>query len=310
MGFFLAIDAGGTKTECWLADDGQVLARVAGETIKLLNVGAPEATTRLRHLLNAAATTSGVSLGTITRTCVGLAGISSAGVRQWAEITLGELVSGELILTGDDEIGLQAAFGTGPGVIVIGGTGSRVVGRCSNGARMHAGGWGPMLGDEGSGHWIGVEAIRSALRARDRGVPGTLLKEISSAWGVDTVGALIAKANHPARPDFSALAEVVTACAAKGDALATSVLERAGEELAAQVGIVVSKMMAAGCGLPEARRIAFTGSVLVKAAPVLAAMRAALGRVHPGIEVDSDPVQPIEGALARARKGKTALMHS
>ena len=303
MGFFLAIDAGGTKTECWLADEQQVLARVSGENVKLMNVGAPEASARMRALLHDTAGRAGVPLDIIHRTCMGLTGISSAGVRSWAEITLGEMVSGDLILTGDEEIALQAAFDGGPGVLVSAGTGSHVVGRCANGTRMNAGGWGPVLGDEGSGHWIGIEAVRSALRARDRGVPSTLLKEINHAWGIETVGALIAKANQRPRPEFSALAEVVTQCAAKGDALAMSVLQRAGEELAAQVSIVFSKMTAAGCGAHDMRRVAFTGSVLAKAAPVLAEMRSALKRLHPATEVDAEPVQPIEGALARARKG-------
>ena len=303
MGFFLAIDAGGTKTEGWLADEERVLAQGVVGSVKLMNVGAQEATARLRGLLNELATAAGVSLGAVSRTCMGLAGISSAGVRTWAEITLGELVGGDCIITGDEEIALHAAFGEGAGVLVIAGTGSHVVGRCSNGARMNAGGWGPMLGDEGSGHWIGLEAIRSALRARDRGVPGCLLRETLTFWKVESVGALLAKANQRPRPDFSELAEVVSGCADRGDALASSVLERAGQELAAQVSMVFSKMTAGGCLPADLSRVAFTGSVLAKVPAVLLEMRNTVKRLHPAVQVDSEPVQPIEGALARARRG-------
>ncbi len=303
MRFFLAIDAGGTKTECWLADEERVLARVTGETVKLMNVGEDVATARLRDLLHQASASAGVSLANVTRSCVGMAGISSEGVRVWAEAALSTMVAGELVLTGDDEIALHAAFHEGPGVLVIAGTGSRVLGRCSNGMRVQAGGWGPMLGDEGSGQWIGVEAIRSALRARDRGLPSTLFKEISGVWEARSVGALIARANQQPRPDFAGLAETVAGCATRGDALAISVLERAGEELAAQVGVVFSKMLAAGCAGGETRRVAFAGSVLGRSAMVLTAMTAALKRVHPATEVDTEPVLPIEGALARARRG-------
>ncbi len=303
MGYFLALDAGGTKTECWLGDEERVLGRASAETVKLMSVGAQEATHRLRGLVESVAATAGVSPGSIQRTCMGLAGISSEGVRVWAEVTLRELVSGELIITGDEEIALHAAFGEGPGVLVIAGTGSHVVGRCGSGARMNAGGWGPMLGDEGSGHWIGLEAIRSALRARDRGVPGCLLRDINSFWGVENVGGLIAKANQRPRPDFSELAAVVANCSDQGDVLATSVLERAGQELAAQVSIVFSKMAAGGCPAADLRRVAFTGSVLGKVPRVLAEMRTALQRLYPGIEVDSEPVLAVAGALARARKG-------
>lgn len=302
MSVYLAVDAGGTKTECVIADDNNVLARVTGETVKIMSVGAPEATSRLRTLLQQTSAMAGVPLYLVTRACMGLAGISSEGVRAWAEATLSEVLTGELVLTGDEEIAMEAAFHQGAGVLVIAGTGSHVVGRCSNGSRFTAGGWGPMLGDEGSGHWIGLEGIRSGLRALDRGVPSCLLREVYSLWGLNGIAALVAKANARPRPDFAMLAEGVARCASQGDALARSVLDRAGEELAAQVSIVISKMRAAGCESSDTVRVAFTGSVLGRIAPVHQAMVAALKLAHPGSSVDEQPIEPIEGALARARR--------
>lgn len=303
MSVYLAVDAGGTKTECVIADDDRVLARVTGETVKIMQVGAPEATSRLRHLLEEASSIAKVPLYLVTRTCMGLAGISGEGVRAWAEDCLGEVLTGDLVLTGDEEIALEAAFGEGPGVLVIAGTGSHVVGRCSNGSRMTAGGWGPMLGDEGSGHWIGLEGIRSGLRALDRGVPSCLLREVYATWGINSIGALVAKANSRPRPDFAILAEGVARCAAQGDALAKSVLARAGEELAAQVNVVISKMRAAACDALDVERVAFTGSVLARIPAVHAAMSNALQLAHAQTRVDERPTEAIEGALARARRG-------
>lgn len=302
MSVYLAVDAGGTKTECVIADDDRILARVTGETVKIMTVGAPEATARLRSLLHETSAQAGVPLYLVTRACMGLAGISSDGVRAWAEATLGEELTGELILTGDEEIALEAAFGGGPGVLVIAGTGSHVVGRCSNGSRFTAGGWGPMLGDEGSGHWIGLEGIRSGLRALDRGLPSCLLREVNAAWNISGIGALVAKANGRPRPDFAMLAEGVARCAAQGDTLARSVLERAGEELAAQVSVVLSKMRAAACARTDLNRVAFTGSVLGRIPAVRTAMVGALKHTHPSSAVDERATEPIEGALARARR--------
>src|SRR5579875_745836 len=129
MSVYLAVDAGGTKTECVIADDDQVLARVTGETAKIMSVGAAEATARLRHLLDEVSAQAKVPLYLVTRACMGLAGISSEGVRAWAEATLGQVLTGELVLTGDEEIALEAAFGADEsGILVISGTGSHVVG--------------------------------------------------------------------------------------------------------------------------------------------------------------------------------------
>ena len=73
-------------------------------------------------------------------------------------------------------------------MLVIAGTGSNVTGRCADGSTVGAGGWGPVLGDEGSGTWIGLEAIEPALRARDRGVETCMLREIQKAWRLEDLG--------------------------------------------------------------------------------------------------------------------------
>lgn len=304
MRYFVALDGGGTKTECWVADDSRVLGQSSGPTVKLMNVGEQAATEALRTMIREALGSAGVAGDSIACTCFGLAGSSSAEVRRWAEATLGELVSGPIIITGDEQIALDAAFRGGPGVLVIAGTGSHVTGRCASGTAVGAGGWGPVLGDEGSGTWIGLEAIRACLRARDRGVETCLLREIQQAWGLGDLGSLVAKANLRERPDFASLTTIVTECADKGDVLAQGVLEHAGEELATQVSLVISKMRAADCAAGDASRVAFTGSVLGRIPRVLRAMQEHLRAAWPDISVDSSPVQPLEGALWRARQGR------
>src|ERR1700679_3333582 len=181
MAYFVALGGGGTKTQCWVAGGGGV----------------------------------GVVVGNVARTCFGLAGSSSDVVRQWAERSLRGLVGGEVVICGDGEIAFAGAFRGGGGVLVSRGTGSNVMGRCANGARVSAGGWGPMLGDEGSGHWIGVEAIKAALRRGDRGASTCMLKDIESHWGLHSQGELVAYANRRTRVEFAELTAVVAACAEK-----------------------------------------------------------------------------------------------
>jgi glucosamine kinase len=362
MSLFLAIDAGGTKTECLLADDRRVLARASTGTVKLMRISEEEATRRLLTLLEEVAGAAGASLDQVTRTCFGLAGITSPAVRAWARQVVPAMVAGEFLLCGDEEIALDAAFAGGPGILVIAGTGSNVVGRSESGTLFGVGGWGPVLGDEGSGYWIGLEALRAALRAHDGGLDPSrvrarvqaraglddnpsfcLLREIEEHWELGSLAELVAFANQrsglrrPA-PDFAALAPVVARCAESGDALAASVLERAGRELAEQVALVSRKMAAersaaepriaasraaagaarkadssagvataveidAGEGAVETIGVAFTGSVLTHIAPVRAAMLARLAILVPNVRVPDSPVDPLDGALWRARHG-------
>lgn len=304
MPYFLALDAGGTKTDALLADEGRILARGSTDTIKLLRTTPEEAEARLTALLEEISAKAGVPLNKITRTCMGIAGFSTGLVRSWSQQTLARHVSGEIILCGDEEIALDAVFPGRPGILVIAGTGSNVIGRCSNGSLHGAGGWGPVLGDEGSGYWIGAEAIRTALRAQDRHVNSCMLAEIQRHWGLASLQELIAMANRHPAPDFSSLARVVAECAADGDALAQSVLLRAGEELAGFVTLVHSKMLAAKCEDPAAIGVAYTGSVLTHIAPVREAMAAALKSAMPHVEILDKPVDPLEGALWRARRAK------
>jgi glucosamine kinase len=117
MPLYLAIDAGGTSTRCLLADDTHVLARASTGTVKLMRVSEADATARFGALLVEVAAAAGVPLGSVTRTCFGLAGSSSASVRDWATQTIASTVAGELLLCGDEEIALDAAFAGGAGIL-------------------------------------------------------------------------------------------------------------------------------------------------------------------------------------------------
>jgi glucosamine kinase len=321
MALYLAIDAGGTKTRCVLADETRVLGRAATGTVKLMRVAEAEATSRLHAMLAEAAATAGVSLADVQHTCFGLAGSRSESVQQWARKAMAEAgVGGELAICGDEEIALDGAFHGGPGILVIAGTGSNAIGRSSDGQLFRAGGWGPVLGDEGSGYWIGLEAIRASLRALDQDPQRdetaerslVLLNAIGKHLGVASLGELVALANLRAPstntnpPDFAALAPVVAECAAAGDLIAGSVLRRAGEELASLVAKVHRKLEIAdpGSGLSPRTEVAYTGSILGGILQVHGAFVAGIAAAIPSARVQPGAVDPLEGALYRARRSK------
>src|SRR5215831_601668 len=127
MSFFVAIDAGGTKTTGVLANETRVLARAKTGTVKLMRVSEAEAGARLRGLLSELSLEAGVGLADVTRTCIGLAGLSIHAVREWAVREVGDVVGGEILLAGDEEIALDAAFKGGEGILLIAGTGSNIM---------------------------------------------------------------------------------------------------------------------------------------------------------------------------------------
>ncbi|WP_049789272.1 BadF/BadG/BcrA/BcrD ATPase family protein [Granulicella tundricola] len=115
MGFYVGVDAGGTKTECWLGNETEVLGRATCGSVKLIRVGEEVAEARLRVLLGEVEAMAGVSLQEVTRTCVGLAGVSITSVREFVRRVITSSVGGDLEICGDEEIALDGAFRGGRG---------------------------------------------------------------------------------------------------------------------------------------------------------------------------------------------------
>ena len=299
MAYFVGIDSGGTKTECWLGDEQRVLARVRVGSAKLTRVGREVAVARLREVLEEAGRQAGVPLRRVSRTCVGMAGYSIAEARELAATTVAGMVGGEVEVCGDDEIALDAAFPGAAGILVIGGTGAVVLGRCRDGKRISAGGWGPVVGDEGSGYWIGREAVRKAFRSYDDGTETGLLEAIRDAWGVRDMGEVIGMANARPGPDFAELTRAVVACADGGDEVAARLLVKAGNELGKQVAMVWRKMRAHG---EREACVRYTGSVVEKIERVHVRMKARVMEDCIGVTVLDGAVNALEGAMWRARE--------
>jgi N-acetylglucosamine kinase-like BadF-type ATPase len=302
MAYFLGIDAGATRTRCVLADSHAILASASSGTIKIMRRPVEDAEKNLDALLRDVAAEWGISLDSIACTCVGLAGISVPRVADWVRNELHARVSGEILLVGDEEIALDAAFSGGAGVMVAAGTGSNLVGRAGNGQLVHVGGWGPVVADEGSGNWIGKRAVRAVFDALDRDEETLLMKKVQEAWELPRIGDLVDVANRIPGPKFSRLTPIVVECAQRGDADAIRILEQAGHFLGAFAALAVRrvvKLEGEGAAPPE---VAFTGSILSRIAPVREAMFASIHRELPEVKIRTEAVDPVLGALWRARQ--------
>jgi glucosamine kinase len=299
--YFIGIDAGATKTTFVLGDTHRELARSIAGTMKLIRTDAAQADLHVSAGLQELAATSGIPLSSVASTCVGIAGVSIPAVRDGAESILRKYLTEKLVLCGDVEIALDAAFAGGRGIVVIAGTGSNVAGRTAAGSLVHAGGWGPALGDQGSGYWFGHHALRRLMHALDARESTMLLDAVLKTWNLKGVRELVSVANQTPPPDFSTLMPAIAACATKGDPLCSDLMREGGELLADQVAIVAEKI-----AIEESDRtpvkVAFTGSVLSQVLPVRQAMIAALAQRFPQMSVLPEPIDPLQGALWRARR--------
>lgn len=303
MAFYLALDVGGTKTEYVLADEAKELARVRGGTIKRMRTDAGSAQDNFDAALAEIESTSGVKMRDVSRSCVGAAGVTVPLVTDWLRQAFRDRVGGALILLGDVEIALDAAFFGGPGVLVMAGTGSNVAGRTSSGTLTTAGGWGPALADQGSGARIGSQALRDAALAFDEGRETTLLPAILKAWDLRNFNDLVGYANQIPSPDVTKLAPVVVECAAAGDPVAKGVLRREAEELAHLARLIIDRLRHMEAREDWLPHLAFTGSILEHVAEVREGIVEVLRTQLPELKVLPGVIDPLQGALWRARNG-------
>jgi glucosamine kinase len=303
MAYYLAVDAGGTKTEFLLAEEDRELGRAVTGTIKRVNADAETTARNLREALAELERTTGVSMSGVTRTCVGTSGNTVPLVTDWLREGFRKHVAGPLLLVGDVEIALDAAFFGGRGVLALSGTGSNVAARAGNGEMMTAGGWGPILADQGAGHWIGIEGLRRGFLARDERRPTALLEAARRLWNLGSLEALIEFANTqvPARYG-SQFAREVVALADGGDTVAQEILEQGGKDLASLVEMLIERMRGIEGDGFEVPTVAFAGSILAHVGRVRASIERTLRARYADIRFIGKAVDPVRGALWRAMR--------
>lgn len=302
MEYFLGVDAGGTKAELVLGDATRELGRVRTGTIKRMKADAATAEKNLADGLRQLQAQTGVAAESITRCCIGTAGETVPLVTNWLREAFARHVGGELLILGDVEIALDSAFFGKRGVLVLAGTGSNVAGRAATGEIFRAGGWGPALADQGSGHFIGLEALRRGFLAIDEQRETRVLDEAQRFWELGSRAELIEYANANPAPEYSRLTPLLVNLAEQGDMVARAVLEQGGVDLAYLAALVIERIR----GIEGERAfsvpaVAVAGSILERVAAVRGAMTAALRKRYPEIEVLEQPADPPAGALWAAR---------
>jgi glucosamine kinase len=294
--FFLGIDGGGTKTRCVIGTENSVLGTGSGSGCNIVRVGEACARDSLSSAIHEACVQAGVSPQQIARTCAGVAGAADDGVASLVQRVLIGIVGGAIEVIGDMEIALESAFGGDAGVVVIAGTGAIAYGRNDRGESARAGGWGRLISDEGSGHWIGAEAIRAALHQYDCGENSVLLRTLMQELGASDIHDLAVRANAEAT-DFAKLLPAILSAAENNDEIAMQVLERGGRELAATAAIVIRRLF----GDSEAR-VAKHGGVFAASPVVARRFEEQLRQLCPYASCVDVKVNPVMGALQRARR--------
>jgi N-acetylglucosamine kinase-like BadF-type ATPase len=244
--YLLGVDGGGTSTVAWISDlHGNVLARAVSGPSNSKAVGLEAARQALIDAITCARAAANLSAQPALAACFGLAGLDRGGEKRDLQAWVQEMNwADRLVLVNDGDLLLAAGTPEGWGIGAISGTGSIVVGRAPTGAMARAGGWGHLFGDEGSGYWVVLEALRRLARVSDGREPGgealaqdplcvKFLHDQKVDRPSDLVTAIYADGVDRAR--LARMAPLVTAAADEGSGAAREILDRAALELARAV---------------------------------------------------------------------------
>jgi len=294
----LGIDAGGTKTVCHLADEhGTLIAEARGGGANLQASGELHVEKVLHDVMAEAIGERGIVPSAI---CLGIAGVDR---REDSAIVAGIMrrigSHARTIVVNDALVALEAGAPGSPGVVIISGTGSIAYGRnvANEGAR--AGGWGHVLGDEGSGFWIGRAALRAVLREADRRGPSTMLTPLLlEHFGVSEAQSLIHEVyqNNLRPAAIGSLARSVQAAFTQGDETAAGILRAAADELES-FGVSVARRL----GMGESSFPFILGGGIFRAVPWLSdEMQQRLKRAIPQSTTRVLDREPAAGAVSFA----------
>lgn len=292
----LAIDGGQSSTACLLGrSDGTLLSCGIGGPSAVPSGEASDA------LMQAALTTSvNQALGAVSPRPGGVAAayLGLTGGMDSALRFLPELIQADRTLAESDAVAALASgmFG-GPGAAVIAGTGCVAFAQNGRGERFIRGGWGYLLGDEGSGFWIGLEAIRIAIRSQDGYRPrAPLVDQVMKELQVDDMRAVQVRIYNDelSRPEIARLAPLIMRAAEAGDELAGMIIDEAAFELFSLAKAICT---AAQLSEPRERAIVPAGGVLKPTTPVFARFTRLVHERLPDFQVVSPRFPAVVGAF-------------
>jgi N-acetylglucosamine kinase-like BadF-type ATPase len=246
MSFFVGIDGGGTKTKCVCVNEKlKIISQTEAGSTNPHSIGFDQSAENLINLINQSCLK--VNNKVIDSIAIGIAGGGRAehadklyrSIIDLAGTT--KFIWKKLKIFSDAEIALEGAFSGRPGFILIAGTGSIIFGRDKSGKIIRAGGFGKVIGDEGSGYSIGRKGLNAVAREYDGRGKKTLLTQIlNKKYRIENQHNLITKV-YSGGFDIAEIAESVIKAADENDPICNKILQNEIDELLFHIKTITKK---------------------------------------------------------------------
>ncbi|NYI66174.1 N-acetylglucosamine kinase [Spelaeicoccus albus] len=278
-GTTIGLDIGGTKTHAVLIESDVIVREAVAGSANTQSVTRSEAEANLREAY--------AELGSpdVNLVCAGSAGVDTdADQQRLIDLIRPSMRADDAVVVHDTHL-ILAAAGLDAGIGVVWGTGTAAWGMDAGGREARSGGWGYLLGDEGSGYWVVIQAVRHALRRMDAGdEPDEMTAELLRACGLTDPGELIHLAYSDAdRRFWAGKAPLVFRAASGGNAAARSIVEAGIDGVAGMIASVSGNLAMPG-------PVVLVGGVATHQPEAVDGLRERLGAAADVRVLDVDPV--------------------
>jgi N-acetylglucosamine kinase-like BadF-type ATPase len=304
---WLGVDGGGTNCRAVVTNDAvSTLGEGRAEAANFLRVGLEKAISHVKQAAHQACAQAGIEASQITAACIGLAGVSHPDHNRRMLAALKEaLPIKEILLETDARVALAGATGNSAGIVIIAGTGSIACGINARGRFARSGGWGPIMGDEGSGSYIGRRALEAVMMAYDyRGEPTAMMEPVLKHFGVASPPELppviyetTDEQRRAVMTKIAQLSHIAVRAAEQGDPVALNIMRDAAAELAKAAVAVIEQLRMER----DTFRLAYVGGVFEAGELILKPLREEIQKVAPNAEIAPPLDPPVIGAVKMAQ---------
>jgi len=303
MKYLIGIDGGGTKTDCAIADlSGNIICESSGKPSNFLIIGVEEAVENIFALIEENLFALEGDFSDVKQIVIGVAGagreedaaLLEKGFKDYADEE-GIHFKGVKVLS-DAHIALEGAFPASAGCILIAGTGSILFGKDDRGNIHRVGGFGRLIGDEGSGYSIGRKALNAVSKASDGRGEETLISELIDAKMNHNSSKNIIQKVYNEKLDVPSVAKFVIEAAADGDPIAEDILDEEADELVLHVRSLINKIQT------NKFNVAFSGSLIDNKNFYSDLVKRKIKSSLPNVKVIQPAFPPLGGAILFAKR--------
>jgi N-acetylglucosamine kinase-like BadF-type ATPase len=303
MKYLIGIDGGGTKTDCAVADlSGKIIQQSTGKPSNFMVIGVEEAIENIFALIEENLFALEGDFADVKQIVIGTAGagrdedalLLEKGFKDYADQE-GIHFKGVKVLS-DAHIALEGAFPASAGCILIAGTGSILFGKDESGKILRVGGFGRLIGDEGSGYSIGRKALNAVSKASDGRGEETLISELLDAKMNSGTSINIINKVYNEKLDVASVAKIVIEAAAEGDTIAEDILDEEADELVLHIRSLLNKIYTNNLN------VAFSGSLIDNKNYYSDLLKRKIKSTLPNIKVIQPAFPPLGGAILFAKR--------